>query len=382
MMRGEIRRFLFFGLVLVAVWFVTGWNAVGGVTDFAAYWTAGRQVLAHQNPYAQGPVLEMERQLGFKEPLPLIMRNPPWAAPFILPLGLLQYSTAQRAWLVMQLVMMVVSVHLLWKIYAKQERGFWVPWVVTATFVPLAAVLAVGQIGPVILLGISVFLFAQERGWDGLAGASALLLAIKPHVVFLFWPAMLIWGVWNRRWRLLLAFGVSLLLASAIAVAFDRRIFSEYQGLWRETAIVWSETPTIGGVLCRLLGPGRSWMAWLPAIFVGIWFVVRWIRARGNWRWREEMPWLLVISVAASPYAWFFDQVVLLAALLPVAALLVSGSVRNVLWAAVAYLGINAAALALILEQHRTFWYVWTAPAWLLFYKWLNSRIPAAKFSP
>jgi len=123
-------------------------------------------------------------------------------------------------------------------------------------------------------------------------------------------------------------------------------------------------------------------MAWLPAIFVGIWFVVRWIRARGNWRWREEMPWLLVISVAASPYAWFFDQVVLLAALLPVAALLVSGSVRNVLWAAVAYLGINAAALALILEQHRTFWYVWTAPAWLLFYKWLNSRIPAAKFSP
>jgi hypothetical protein len=110
---------------------------------------------------------------------------------------------------------------------------------------------------------------------------------------------------------------------------------------------------------------------WLPAAVGMIWFVLRWIRSQKSWSWRAEMPWLLLISVAASPYAWFFDQVVLLAALLPVAAVLLNRSVRNLLWPAVTYLTINAASLALILGQRRTFWYVWTAPAWLVFYTWM-----------
>lgn len=373
----KIRGLLLLGVVLTAVWFVTGSHTVSGVTDFASYWTASRQLLAHQNPYAQAAVLAMERRLGFREPLPLIMRNPPWAAPFVLPLGLFQYSTAQRAWLVVQLVAVGLSVQLLWKIYGRRERAVWVPWLVTATFVPLAAVLALGQIGPLILLGISLFLLAQARRWDGLAGASALLVALKPHVVFLFWPAMLIWSVRNRRWRLLLVFGASLLVASAVAIFFDPRIFTHYQELWRDTAIVWSETPTAGGVLCRVF-PGRNWVAWLPAMVAVIWFLLRWIRKRGNWLWQEESPWLFLVSMATSPYAWFFDQVVLLAALLPLAASLLSSSVRNVLWPAVVYFAINAAAIALILEQRRTFWYVWTAPAWLLFHVWVTLKLRCA----
>jgi hypothetical protein len=377
MMRNKIRGLLLLVVVLIAVCFITGSRTVSGLTDFAAYWTASRQLVAHQNPYAQGAVLEMERRLGFREPLPLIMRNPPWAAPFVLPLGLFQYSTAQRAWLVVQLAMVGLSVQVLWRMYAKQKRPVWVPWLVTATFVPLAAVLALGQIGPLTLLGISLFLFAQERGWDGLAGASALLVALKPHVVFLFWPAMLIWSVRNRRWRLLLGFGASVFIASAVAIFFDPLIFTHYQELWRDTAIVWSETPTLGGVLCRML-PGQNWIVWLPAIVAVIWFLLRWMREGGEWSWRGEMPRLLLVSVAASPYAWFFDQVVLLAALLPIAAMLGYRSARSVVWPAVTYLAINAAAIALILEQRRTFWYVWTAPAWLLFYVWVTLKLRVA----
>ena|SRR5437867_3028569 len=375
MMQGNTRRLMLFGLVLAAVWFVTGWNAVGGVTDFAAYWTASRQLLAHENPYAAGPVLEMERQLGFREPLPLIMRNPPWAAAFVLPLGLLQYSAGQRVWLVVQLAAVGLSVQLLWNIYAK--RASWVPWLVTATFIPMAAVLALGQIGPLILLGISLFLWTQERRWDGWAGASVLLVALKPHVVFLFWPALLIWGVRDRRWRLLLSFGASLLSASAVAIFFEPLIFTHYRELWRDTAIVWSETPTLGGLLCRV-APGRNWFVWLPATLALIWFLLRWMREGGEWSWRGEMPRLLLVSVAASPYAWFFDQVVLLAALLPIAAMLGYRSARSVVWPAVTYLAINAAAIALILEQRRTFWYVWTAPAWLLFYVWVTLKLRVA----
>jgi hypothetical protein len=377
MMQGKVRWLLIFGVVFGAAWFIAETNTVSGVTDFAAYWTASRQLLVHQNPYAAGAVLDMERRLGFREPLPLIMRNPPWAAPFVLPFGLFKYSAAQRAWLMVQLVAVGLSVHVLWAIYAKRERVLWVPWLVTTTFVPLAAVLALGQVGPLILLGISWFLWAQERGRDGIAGASIFLVALKPHVALLFWPALLIWSVRNRRLRLLLVFGLCLLTASAVAVFFDPLIFTHYRELWRQTAIVWSETPTLSGVLCRVL-PGRNWLVWLPAAVALIWFVLRWMQVQKNWSWREEMPWLLLISVTASPYAWFFDQVVLLAALLPAATLLVSSTSRNVLAAAMAYFAINAAALALILEQRRTFWYVWSAPAWLLLYAWATSRLRGA----
>jgi len=86
------------------------------------------------------------------------------------------------------------------------------------------------------------------------------------------------------------------------------------------------------------------------------------------------MPLLLMVSVATASFGWFFDQVVLLPGILQATPWLIGSRSQKKTWAAVAYLTVNGLTLALILSHRTTFWYVWTAPAWLLLYLWLRPR--------
>jgi len=357
-------------LTAIALWAAIGRTGPLGVTDFAAYWTASRQLLARGNPYAVGPVLAMERRLGFTGPLPLIMRNPPWALPFILPFGLLPYSTAQRLWLCVAFAAVMASVRLLWRLYAKPEAAPWAAWLATGLFLPVAAVLALGQIGPFILLGVAGFLACERAGRDGWAGSCAFLIAFKPHLAFLFWPAFVLWIVREQRWRVLPGFIVAFAAASAVALGFDARVFTDYRELWAQTRIVWAEMPTPGGLLCLAFGRQRSWLAFLPAIAAAIWFVYHWARKKRDWHWGAQMPLLLLVSTASSPYAWFFDQVIVLPAALRLTAAKNGHPAREWLWPTLAYLSINGLILGLLLNHQSTFWYAWTAPAWLVMYLW------------
>jgi len=87
-----------------------------------------------------------------------------------------------------------------------------------------------------------------------------------------------------------------------------------------------------------------------------------------DWQWVEQIPLRLLVSVATTPYAWFFDQVVLLPAVLQAAARVSARPVRKWLGPALAYIGINVLTLGLILVHRTLFWYVWTASSWLLLY--------------
>lgn len=343
-----------------------------GVTDFAAYWTAGQLLASHQNPYSTGTVMAMEHQLGFTEPQPLVMRNPPWALPFALPLGLLTYSLAQRLWIWICLACILLSTRWLWVYYASAESPWVIGWAVTLLFIPVATVLALGQIGPLVLLGIAGFLVYHDKHQDFAAGLFAFLIALKPHLAFLFWPALLLWVVRGRRWQVLGGFSMALIAACAVPLLLEPQVFMHYRGLWQETVVVWTETPTIGGALCHWLGRDQRWLAFTPAVIATAWFAAHYWRAKHDWQWREQMPILLLVSVASSPYAWFFDQVILLPAVLQQTARLSTS--RRWLWPGVTYVLLNGLILILILNHRTVFWYAWTAPAWLIFYLFLYRR--------
>jgi len=347
---------------------VGDWNRQTSVTDFAAYWTAGRELGAGRNPYAIESVLALERQLGFAGPKPLVMRNPLWALPFVLPFGLLPYATAQRMWLWISLAAVLVSVRLLWRLYGALEQRYWLGWIVSALFVPVATVLAIGQIGPLVLLGIVGFLDREHQRRDGWAGAYALLIALKPHLAFLFWPALLLWVARYRRWRALLGFAVGICVASLIPLLFDHHIVAHYLELWERMGMARELTPTPSGTLRLLFGVEHRGLEFLPSIAATIWFLRHWLRVRGNWRWQEEMPWLLLVSLTATPYVWFFDQVTLLPCVVQVAAAVIAAPRASWWRPALVYLATNCVTLALILAHRTTFWYAWTAPFWLVLY--------------
>lgn len=364
----RLARILVLGALFAALAIAIIWSPSSGVTDFAAYWTGGQRLIHRQDPYSQSAVLALERQLGFTGTIPLVIRNPPWALPLTLPLGLLPYDLAQRLWLWIGIAITLVCAHWLWQFYAPTNKSSFAVLVITVLYLPAATVLALGQIGPLVLLGIVGFLICAEKRFDGWAGVSAFLIALKPHLALFFWPVLLWWVIENRRLRILYALALALLAATAIALAFDPHAFSHYSQLWRESNLVWYKAPTAGGVLCRWLAPRKSWLVATPTVLGGVWLLWLWLRERRGWEWRAQMPALLLVSVWASPYAWFFDQVVLLPALVELTTRTQAASVQKRIRVLILFLAINATVLLFLLAHRTAFWYAWTASAWLLLY--------------
>lgn len=349
-----------------------GQQASGDVNDFVEYWTAARQVLAGHDPYADGPVLSLERQVGFVQSRALIMRNPPWIMPVVAPLGLLSFNRAQQLWFGLGLMAIFLSGRWSWELYGSEKESVWAPGLSTGLFLPVAVALAIGQISPLVLLGIAGFLHFEKRKNLTLAGAFLFLAALKPHLVFLVWVALLSWSIRARRIRTIAALGTITALASVVAALLDHAIFKQYLNLMN-SGVVEEVTPTVSGLVRLSLGRYYP-LQLLPALLALVWFFFHWRRSESGWQWPDEMPMLLLISMLTISYGWFFDQVILLPCVLRAAAWAITGRRGMLIGIAAPFLGINAAVLVLILEHRTTFWYAWTVPAWFLLYIFASAQ--------
>ena len=126
----------------LALWLAAGWERPVAVNDFVEYWAASRQLLAGENPYAPAQMLDRERTAGFTGAPPLMMRNPPWVFPFTLPFGALPFALGQRLWFGLGMVSVLISIQLLWRLYASEKLHYRLIWLTTATFLPVETVLA------------------------------------------------------------------------------------------------------------------------------------------------------------------------------------------------------------------------------------------------
>lgn len=344
------------------------------VNDFAAYWTAGRQVLEGGDPYAAGPVLAREQRIGFSQPVPLIMRNPPWVLPLVVPFALFPFSVAQKLWLVAGLVAILLAARWLWELYHFEGQSHWSAWLVTALFLPVAVVLAIGQIGPFVLLGMAGFLRFEKKQKLILSGLFLFLVALKPHLIFLLWIALLLWSTGMRVGRLLGALLSVTLVASFVAIALDHLIFAQYFHLLTGGEVLTELTPTVSGSL--RLSLGHYSLQFLPAFLAVLWLLFYWSRSREQWRWTEQVPVLLLVSLLTTSYGWFFDQVVLLPCVFQATAWVARRGGLTLLLMSALYLATNGIVLTLILRHYTTFSYAWTVPAWCLLYAlaWSTSR--------
>jgi hypothetical protein len=349
----------------LALLFMPVGESISTPNDFAFYWTAARLVLNGKSPYSPGETVYLQNRLSFAGKGRLVMLNPPWVLPLIAPFGLLSFSTAKSLWLLIGLALMFISVHWLWDLYGTAEHR-WIGWLVAGTFLPVAVVLAIGQIGPLILFGIAGYLRFEARRDDYVAGAFLFLAALKPHLVFLVWIALLLCALYQRRWKPIAAFLGTLAIASFLAVLLDHQVFYQYAGLFGAEKFVFQETPTLGGLLRHI--SGFPAMQYLPLGIATLWFVFYWVRWRRDWVWRYRLPSLLLVSMVATSYAWFFDQVILLPGVLYGTVLALRSPRRIRLVTVILYLTINCSVLFLLLNHKTTFNYSWTALAWLILF--------------
>jgi len=320
------------------------------VNDFTFYWTAARHVLAGQNPYA------LDSPHGF------VMLAPPWTLPITLVFGALPLEVAQFLWLMISVVALAISAIWLCELYSEGQRPL-VIGLLVATFSPVLVMFLLGQIVPLALLGLAGFLrYEPKRQY--LAGAFLFLASLKPQIVFLVWPALLLYGWFQGRWKALVGLIGTLTSASLLALAVRPNVFREYWWLLGSREVASYESSTLATLVSRTLGYGAT--QYLPTVLALIWLGWRWRTLAGTWEWRTQLPGLLAVSIATTPYAWFSDQVVLLPAVL-----CAEGKLWRTSWSliphAVFYLLFNLSGLVLVAFR-KSLWYAWLPFVWLICY--------------
>ncbi len=223
--------------------------------DFVEYWAAGQLNLQGENPYDPERVHQLEREAG-RSSEGILMWNPPWTLALVMPLGLLDCRTAHLLWLALQFAVIAWCTDALWRLYGGATGRRWLAWLLAFTFLPTLFSLTAGQIAPLVLLGSVLFLVLLKQGRDALAGAATVLLAIKPHLSYLFWIALLLWSVRQRRWGVL---GGGVLVggaALAAALLCNPAVLGQYWHTFTSQPPVQYRSPTLGTVLRTTAGRG------------------------------------------------------------------------------------------------------------------------------
>ena len=407
-------------LLMVAVLAATGVLLAGQVRqlladptvwppdDFVEYWAAAKLTLNGQNPFDESLLLPLQQTAGRDTPEAIMMWNPPWALPAVLPLGLLPAREAQLLWLLVHLVVTGLCADRLWLMLGGNPARRWVGWVVAFVFLPTVFALSSGQISPFLLLGAVLFLECLRRGgqnprWEYLAGAATVLVAIKPHLAYLLWVGIAIDALARGRWRVLVGGALTGIVCAVLPLAFNPQVWNQYiYAMTHRTPEQWL-MPTIGTLLRLAYGHERFWLQFVPVAIGLVWFVwYRW-RNRNDWNWREQLPPLLLVSFITTPYgAWPFDMVLLLPVmfvmLVPAIGRRVtvplsesSDSKESDMWhllppaetnaatpgsiltgwvrlPVVGLVAVNLGCLAMNLGQTGSFWFLWVSPALVLLY--------------
>ncbi|HEU5340483.1 MAG TPA: glycosyltransferase family 87 protein [Edaphobacter sp.] len=339
-----------------------------GTRDFVQYWGAGKQLLHHSDPYNATALLPIERAVGYPPGMKAaIMANPPTALPLVAPLGLVGAKSGHLLWFVLSLICLIASVRIIWTLHGRPvEHLRWLGY----SFAPVLSCLLSGQVTLFILFGLALFL-RFHRTKPFIAGLSLWFCLLKPHLFLPFGIVLLAWIVTTRSYRILTGALSSLVISGALAFLLDQSAWTQYIAMMRSARIDKIFIPCLSIVLRQHLGHAL-WPQYLPAVAGCLWATIYFKRHQAEWNWIEHGSLLMLVSVLVAPYTWIMDQAILLPAMLHAAYSTQSKTHIAILALASAIIEIEILAGIPLLTSAL---YLWTAPAWLLWYA-LATRKP------
>lgn len=325
-------------------------------TDFISYWSAGKLLMHRADPYSPAGAFALEKAEGFTRGF-MVMLNPPWSLFLAAPLGFGNIRIGLFLWTLATVGCIFFSVRLL--NIPPKERAF------AYVFAPAVAAVFMGQSSPFLLLGFALFL-RLNRSHPFLAGASLLLMAIKPHLFFVFWVLVLADCIYRRSFLILAGGAFGLAVGSAFSMCFDPHIWPHYLAMLRNSELNTDSFPTISTLFRSFIDVRLFWLLFVPSALATLWGLWYYASRRHVWDWRVQGMLVMLVSILFSPYSWLTDEAVLLPSIL--FALTFPAKRKHSAWI---LLAINSAVLfiALVtqasLTSHR---YMWTPIAWLAWF--------------
>jgi len=278
--------------------------------DFAQYWSAARLQLNGGNPFDASAMLSLQRAFWPDELGAIRMWNPPWTLTLITPFGLLDPRAAGAAWTSTNILLLLACANWLWRYYGGGEIGAWLVGVVSLFLPATVLALGMGQISPVMLLGLCGFLhFIRRERWV-FAGVAAALTLVKPHWLSLFWFTVILWSVRERRHGVLLGSAAALVSATGVSLMINPAVIGQYLEAVTGDPPLYFVGPSAGVFFRLLLGWERTWLQFLPMLLGAVWVTWYWMRRRDSWEWSRQIPLIVLGSALVAAYGWPYDHVV------------------------------------------------------------------------
>jgi alpha-1,2-mannosyltransferase len=262
--------------------------------DFDSFWRSARAMLEGRNIYDTG--------------VRLVNLNPPVWTLLISPLGLLSALTAYRVFVVISLVITVG--YLAWTVEELRLRPGWVAVGVVILLLssPMLATLALGQVYPVLALGLVAAWVADRRDRQEVSGAAlGLVIAFKPSLL-----PVLLWPVARRQWRALVAALVSGAAATLVGVVvLGPGATLDYIGVLRDRSVsAYWDNASLPSAAARLFtenpyAQNVATLPWMVTVGYALGIAAIFFTAMRIRHSPEVGLWAMVAaSLLASPIAW------------------------------------------------------------------------------
>lgn len=209
-----------------------------GANDFFSRWEGARVFWQKGlSPYSREATLSIQIGMYGRPARPdedqVLFAYPFYTVFFLLPLVWFPYSWAQAIWMVFLECLVLAGLWLCIDLYR------WHPpfpllmltnlWAIL--FYHQARAIILGQFAVVVFFSLALSLWALTRKKDALAGISLAFTTLKPQMVFLTIPFLLIWSILKRRWFLIIAFSVTMALLLGLSWIAEPQWF---QGFLRQ----------------------------------------------------------------------------------------------------------------------------------------------------
>jgi len=353
-------------LVFALVFMLSHLRTSAGEKDLLVYWSAARLLATGGNPFDQTMLQTLQRTT---RPNPVAHPaqiwaawNPPWLLLVMLPLGLLPFDWAVRAWLLCSMVLMLMASTWTWRWSASSAhpRGLLIVLGSTLAFGQTLCCLHEGQISGLVLVGLVVGLWCLQAGHDHWAGVALLLTTIKPHLTYFVLWLVLLWVIRHRRWKVAVGLlGSALACMLALWLIFPGWLPAYVRLLSGNTNVFFEIlSATIGGLAYALWG--TQVLRFAGVLLLPLTGAV--LSLANSEGWLTTMNVALLLSVPLAPYGSNFDQVVLLPSIIQMIVWMWRGELaRGWTWAVAAgLLLMNTALLRMfLLPALYGHWFAW-----------------------
>ncbi len=275
--------------------------------DFMSLYAGGTAVLEGLDPYDVDVWHPLRARLGSswmpdpRAPFPM------WTIMFFAPLALLELPLAGAIWITLSLYFLAVAVFLL---SSTTQTSFSPPQFVIILLSGLLhfnsiQALAQGQFTHLLLLILVLMVYFMQQKRPFLAGCALAFIVLKPNPFILFAPAIGLWLLWRKEWRMLAGAIVAFLLLLVVSWAILPGWVMEWANVRQKTEVT-QFTATLWG-LAYEISP-EWWLVVGMGLCVVITAVFGWlVFIHSHLQDIEVVLLTLIVSLLTTPYTWEYE---------------------------------------------------------------------------